>query len=246
MNISHHRRRLTSAVLWVPVSAIVAALFLVPDTSDASARAGSLTVSPAVNTTGGQLLNFSGDIGNGAQRIYLERRGSVGAQWARVPDPRPGPNHGDDVSVMTQADGTFSFDFPAPAMNACFFRLANNSAETEGHQFVSVHQDVEVKGSSTATVGVPYVLTGDTVLRVQDNRPIFPGRAAELQVRNGSDDWDTVANGTVGGDGKINDFPALTTNVAGTVVYRIRLADYQVGGDEIGWFPSLPFSVTVN
>ena len=91
------------------------------------------------------------------------------------------------------------------------------------------------------------MLTGDTVLRAQDDRPIFPGRAAELQVRNGSDEWDTVANGTVGGDGKITTSPRSPPRAPGTVVYRIRLADWtRWTATTIGWFPSHPFSVTVN
>ncbi len=241
MNISHRRSRLTSVVLWVPVSAIVAVLFLVPSSTDAAAPV-PLSVTPGGKTTGGQLLTFSGDMGSGSQRIYLERRGNPTAAWARVVDPRTG----EYFSMLTQGDGSFSFDFPAPAMNACFFRLVSSGHETEAHQFDSVFQDVEVKGSTTATVGVPYVLTGDTVLRSQDNRPVFPGRAAALQVRDGSGEWVTVANGTVGFDGKITDFAPLTTNAPATVVYRIRLADWQQNGDDIGWFPSLPFTVVVN
>lgn len=244
---------MASVVLWVPVSAIVAALFLVPNGTEAAApeqrRAGTLNVTPYTvyspgHTTGGQLLNFSGDMGNGVQRIFLERRGNPNAKWVRVPDPRPGPNQGADLSLQTQADGTFDFDLPAPAMNNCFFRLVSSGSATDAHHFHSVFQDVEVTGPTTVTSGSPYQLGGDTALRPQDDRPIFPGRVAALQVRNGSDEWNTVATSTVGGNGMIS-FPAVTSSSPGTVVYRIRLADYQPGGDKIGWYPSLPYYVTV-
>ena len=251
MNISRHRRRLTSIALWIPVSAIVAALFLVPS-GDAAApeqrRAGTLNVTPhnvysPGHTTGGQLLTWSGDMGSGAQKIFMERRGSPTAKWTRVQDPAAG----EDFSITTEADGSFSFEFPAPAMNACFFRLVSSSAETEAYQFSSVFQDVEVKGPTTAAVGVPYTLTGDTVLRAQDDRPIFPGRAAELQIRDvfGPGEWSTARNGTVGPDGKIS-FASITTNSPGTLVFRIRLADWNQDGDVVGWYPSLPFYVAVN
>lgn len=250
MKISQHRR-LTSVVLWVPVSAIVAALFLVPSGTDAAARkAVDLDVTPQHvyapgATTGGQMLTFSGDMGNGEQRIYLERRGNPNAKWARVPDPRPGPGQGQDFTTKTDGDGTFSFDFPAPAMNACFFRVVSGSAETEAHQFNSVHQDVEITGPATATAGVPYQVTGDTVLRALDNRPIFDGRGAALQRRTDAGEWETVTSAAVGGDGKLA-FPDVTTATPGEQVYRIRLDDWTLDEDRIGWFPSHPFTVTVN
>lgn len=235
-------------MLWLPVGAIVAALFLVPSGSDAAARAGSLTVTPYDHyvpgqpgkTTGGQLLHISGDIGNGSVKLFMERRGNTTSPWARVPDPRTGA----DFSITTDSDGSFEFDFPAPAMNNPYFRLAGGGVATEHHQFHSVFQDVEVKGQATVSVGSPLLLTGDTKLRPQDHRPIFPGRGAALQVRNGSGEWETVRSGTVDAGGQIS-FAAIVPAVAGTVAYRIRLDDWQQGGDDIGWYPSHPFSVTV-
>ena len=229
------------------MSAIVAALFLVPS-GDAAAperRVGTLNVTPhhvysPGHTTGGQLLTWSGDIGTGTEKLFLERSGNGNGPWARVPDPRTGV----DFSITTQADGSFDFEFPAPAMNNPYFRLAGGGEVTEKHQFSSVFQDVEILGLPTATVGAPYTLIGDTVLRPQDHRPIFPGRSAALQVRNGAGEWVTVQSGTVGGDGRIS-FAPIMTGTAGTVVYRIRLGDWNQDGDVVGWYPSLPFSVAV-
>lgn len=238
-----------SVLLWIPVGAVVAALFLVPSSTEAAAKAGSLTITPYENyvsgqpgtTTGGQLVRFSGDIGNGSVRLFMERRGNLTSPWAKVPDPRTGV----DFSITTQADGSFDFDFPAPAMNNPYFRLAGGGEATEVYQFHSVFQDVEVKGATTVSVGDPLVLIGDTKLRAQDHRPVFPGRGAALQIRNGSGGWVHVSNGTVDGAGQIA-FPTIVPAAAGTLVYRIRLDDWRQNGDDIGWHPSFPFSVTVN
>ena len=215
------------------MSAIVAALFLVPNGTEAAGpeqrRAGPLNVTPynvysPGHTTGGQLLHWSGDIGSGSVKLFMERRGNTSSPWARVPDPRTGVQ----FSITTQADGTFDFDFPAPAMNNPFFRLAGGGAATEEHQFHSVFQDVEVKGFDHGDGrSRRYTLTGDTVLRPQDDRPIFRGRAAALQVRDGSGSGTPFANGTVGGDGQDHELRSPHDAASGIMVYRIRLADWQ-------------------
>lgn len=256
MNILRDRRRSSSVILWVPVGAIVAALFLVPSGTDAAApehrRVGTLNVTPKNvyspgHTTGGQIVTFSGDLGGGIQTVRLERAGSRdSASWGAVHDP----STGQDFTTVTNPDGSFSFDFPAPGMRNCWFRVVSGTDRTEPHQFESVFQDVEIRsnatvnGHTTVDVGQPFSLTGDTILREQDARPLFPGRAAALQERDSTGDWVTVDTGSVGVDGKIG-FSPITVLDPGERVYRIRLADFQQGGDFIGWYPSLPFFVTV-
>ena len=48
---------------------------------------GSLHVTPGANSYGGQQVVFSGDMGSGQQRIFLQRRGSPSAAWADVDRP---------------------------------------------------------------------------------------------------------------------------------------------------------------
>lgn len=239
------RRRPASVLLWFPVAAIVGALFLLPSGSGAAARAGTLTVTPYTSysdghTTGGQLLHFSGDVGKGGVRLFMERRGNKTSPWVRVPDPRTG----EDFSIVTRPDGSFDFDFPAPAMNNPWFQLAGGGVDTEDYQFHSVFPDVEVTGPTSATVGSLLVLGGDTRLRPQDDRPIIQGRGAALQVRDDTGEWETVRTGTVDAGGQIT-FSGILVTTPGTLTYRIRLDDWQQGGDDIGWHQSHPFTVMV-
>lgn len=247
------RARRTGAV-WLPVIGLVVALFVAPS-STGVASAPALQVTPRL-TYGGEMVTFSGDMGAGTHRIRLQRRGFVGAAWADVVDPRTGAV----FRTTTAGDGSFRFQFPAPAMNAVYFRVVNGSGlGTSAHLFTIVEQDVDVQLAELrpadvplprgfAVVGEPFRLLGDTA-RIRDGRPtkrVLSGRSVELQQRNEAGGWKHVEDGTVPANGLVT-FSQRTASAttAGPQVYRIKLDDWVSGGDRVGWFPSLPFYLAV-
>ncbi|MDZ5621581.1 hypothetical protein [Nocardioides bizhenqiangii] len=243
---------LAKLLCWAPVTAVVVALFAMPSSTGA-ARLGSLTVTPGGNTYGGQSVRFHGDMGNGEQRIFLQRRGCPTCIWSEVVDPRDGR----PFSILTQANGEFDFMFPAPAMNAVYVRLHSRQADTDAHQFKTVHQDADVFLDELAPADVPlprgfavvgeaYDLRIDTV-RVPSGpkRPALAGRRVELQQRDESThEWTFVAQGQLGPEG-LAAFSNRSPVLDDSGVYRTVLGDWTQGGDDIGWFPSLPFHVEV-
>ena len=234
------------------VLVIVVSLFVAPSSTGA-ARLGSLTVTPGGNTYGGQSVRFQGDMGNGQQRIFLQRRGCPTCTWSEVVDPRTGR----PFSRLTKANGEFDFTFPAPAMNAVYVRLHSGRADTDPHQFRTVHQDADILFEEQTPADVPlprgfavlgeaYQLNVDTV-RVPSgpNRPALSGRRVELQRRDGSThQWTFVAEGRLGPAG-LASFANRLPVPGDSGVYRVVLDDWTQGGDDIGWFPSLPFYLDV-
>jgi hypothetical protein len=223
---------------------MVLAVFLAPSSSG-SAASTSLHVSPGSGTYGGQRVTWSGDIGSsGVQQIHLQRRGSPTAAWADVPAS----------TFRTAADGSFSFDFPAPAMNGVYFRVVSARGATPAHRFDTVHQDAVLAvapllgsaselqlPSGTAVLGELFSFVVDTVRGAAgEAKPVLIGRRATLQRRT-AEGWEDVASGTVGRDGKagFGPFgPGAARQVAG--VYRVVLGDWTQDGDRVGWIPSLP------
>jgi hypothetical protein len=253
---SSRRRVLTAAVYWLPVVAVVAALFAVPSSNGESRAVVGLRVSPGANTYGGQKLTFSGDMGRGIQRIRLERRDRLGSPWGTVTDPRTGK----PFVRRTKANGTFSFDFPAPAMNGTYFRVASGKAVTRAHQFATVHQDADVHLVEVYPSDVPLprgfavanesfriaVDTADHDRFGNPTKPILVGRTVDLQVRVG-DGWNHVATATVRKDGWLNFGTDVRPTVTGSKpeVYRAVMQSWTEDGDRIGWMPSVPFYLNV-
>lgn len=238
------RRRRRTVASWLAALGMVLAVFLAPSSSG-SAATPSLRVTPGSGTYGGQLLTWNGDIGSpGVQQIHLQRRGSSTAAWADVPAS----------TFRTAADGSFSFDFPAPAMNGVYFRVVSASGATPAHRFDTVHQDAvltisqSVAGLSlptgVAVLGELFSFAVDTIRGAAgDTKPVLAGRRATLQMRTGNR-WQDVAVGAIGRDGGV-DFgpfgPGAARPVAG--VYRVVLADWTQNGDRVGWIPSLPMQL---
>ena len=244
------RKRSARAALvcWLPVVAVVAAVFVAPS-STVAAGGAVLQVRPGADTYGGEQLTFSGNIGVRERRaIHLQRRDNATAAWADVPDPRAGPRKGKVVTEHTKADGSFSFNFPSPAMNGCYFRVVSGRYATPQHQFMTVLQDAEMSLVGAATINAPFKLAVDTVrvLSGKPTKPILAGRTVTLQQRDDAGEWRPVATGATGQIGRDGQVAFVqTVSTPGTVVYRVRLESWTADGDRIGWFPSLPLYVDV-
>lgn len=256
--MSRHGIR-TAALCWLPVAAVVAALFLVPSSNGAAAP--SLTVNPGSGQYGGTSVRWTGNIGStGEQRIWLQRRGNTTSPWADVPHPKTG----DTATFMTDRNGSFDFFFPAPAMNFVYFRVAGRSGATPAHLFKSKHQDADFKvvehnpadvplpqtlAIGTAVVGESFSLEINTVKGAGDEtKPILPGRDVTLQRRNSDSSWTNVAFGQLGRNNGLLRFGPYDGTPGGLQVpgdYRVRLERYTTDGHDIGWFLSLPFDLRV-
>ena len=258
MNTLARHRHWTSAALWGPVLLVVAALFFVPSSNGAGSMRATLNVTPGANSYGGQQVVFSGDMGSGRQRIRLQRRGSPSAAWADVIDPRTGRN----FSIVTDRDGSYRFEFPAPAMNAVYFRVVSRTAASGEHLFKSKHQDADVSliESSPADVPLPrgFAVVGEAFRIAVDTadhdnngkptKPILPGRKVTLQVRDGAGLWKDVPGGSavVGRDGTLSYAPEQRrVGTTAPEVYRVVMDDWTENGDRVGWFPSVPFYLEV-
>jgi hypothetical protein len=254
MTTLYGRSHLRSAALWGVVLVVVAALFVLPSSTGVSSMQGSLRVTPGANSYGGQQVVFSGDMGSGQQRIFLQRRGSPSAAWAEVIDPRTGKN----FTRLTNRDGSFRFEFPAPAMNFVYFRVHSRKSDTSAHLFKTKHQDADISLIESTPADVPLprgfavvtekfriaVDTADHDRSGTPTKPILVGRVVTLQVRSG-DAWKaTGISGTVGRDGRLN-FGEDSRGVPGTEVYRVVMEDWTGDGDRVGWFPSVPFYLEV-
>jgi len=248
------KRSFASIAVWLPVVAVIVGLFGMPTTSEAGTS--SLVVQPS-GTYGGQAVTFSGDMGvRQVQRIRLQHRGSVTASWEDVIDPRTGKL----FSSSTQADGSCRFTFVSPTMNLVYFRVVSRYAQTPAHAFHTEHQEAEISVDESnpadvplprgfAVNGEPFWVAVDTAGTDANRRPVLEGRKVTLQRRvdgaDGFPEWDSVpvATGEIGAGGRVRfgryGGPADADAVAG--VYRVRLERWTKDGDDVGWFPSLPF-----
>lgn len=252
--MSRHKG-LAAVLCWLPVAGIIVALFVAPSSTGAVSIA-SLNVTPGSGVYGGQQLTFSGVVGPGGQAIWLQRRGDSGAAWADVPDSIPKP-------WTTGSDGRFRFTFHAPAMNAVQFRVVSRTAATPAHTFSAEHQEADLLVRELqppfvvwptqkvfeplppgfAVRDEPYELRVDTVNRASgDKKPVLPGRAVALQRRQADNSWQHQLGGLLDGAG-FADFDGAT--IPGEGVYRAVLGDWKENGDDVGWFPSLPFYLRI-
>ena len=207
---------------------------------------GSLLVSPGSLFVAGQRLTFSGDLGvRGVRRIHLQQHmGRTGDVWGDI----------DGFSAKTEADGSFSFRYPAPSMFNLRLRVAAKGAVTGSWGFDAKSQDLTLStgripglGEDEVLEGLPFNIVVDTtptlVGRPDLPAPPIPGRTLTLQQRVDGDTWktlDTTRTSLLG-------LGTFTRSVgdAGYVTYRVREEDWSKDGDDIGWYPSFPFTVRV-
>lgn len=246
------RRGAKAAALgWLPVVAIVAALFAAPSSSGQVA-AGSLTVTPGGGQYGGTNAKWVATGLPANARAHLQRRGTTTSAWADVEN---------SFGIgTTSGSGRIEFNFPTPAMNSVYFRVVAGRGATEAHHFTSKHQDAElaiiehnqaekalpngaVPSTGLAVNGEPFSFEVDTA----DQVPVLPGREVTLQrrvVTGGQVSWVKVDSGRVGDGGKVT-FGAFGPQGMPQVAadYRVRLENWSGGGDQIGWFVSFPFDL---
>ncbi|KAA1419018.1 hypothetical protein F0U44_11180 [Nocardioides humilatus] len=246
-------KRSTGSALtaWLGALGVVLALFLAPSSSGVAARS-SLTVVPGSGAYGGQQVTWSGSIGvGGVQQIHLQRRGSPTSDWADVRDS----------TFTTEPDGSFSFVFPAPAMNGVHFRVVSDAGATPAYLFKTQHQDADLTISEAtprpSDVALPrgFAVTGERYRIAVDTKrgaagilkPILGGREITLLFHgSGTDEWTEVDSARIGLDG-LASFgpygPGDSPQVPG--FYRVVLGEWTQDGDQIGWFPSLPLYLRV-
>lgn len=243
------RRGLVAVLSWLPVAGIILALFVAPS-SPGAASSASLSVTPRSGTYGGQQLTFSGAVGPGNQTIWLQWRGNSASPFVTIPSTG---------RWTTGPGGRFEFTFPAPTMNLLQVRVVSRTHVTPAHILQTEHQEADVLVRELRPASVPgpdgpvleplprgfavttepYTLRVDTVNKAADGkRPVLPGREVRLQSRDAHNVWTDVSVGYLGESGLV-DFADTAT--LGDGVYRARLGDWRKNGDNIGWFPSLPF-----
>ena len=198
-----------------------------------SARAslGTLSVSPT-RFVSGQSLTWTGKLPvSGVRTITMQRfLNRPGDSWIDV----------QGFKAETNADGSFSFHYPAPDMLDIGFRVKSGKYATTKLNMYPKQQDVALRTSDTVVAGQPFTLVADTTTT---GAPVIKGRTLTLQRRDDPSTWTEVATTTVGGMGK-GTF-SVTEPAAGTEVYRVIEEDWTAGGNQIGWYPSFPTYVTV-
>lgn len=241
------RTRLGRALLaWVPIAGLVLAVLVgTPSTSQAGVVVGGkLEVSPK-SFVNGQALTFAGRLPHpGRQRVRLQfNMNRTGDDWTTV----------EGFSAMTDAKGAFRFKHPAPAMFNISYRVIGGRYATKGVKLAAQSQQISMSfspGSEAVPDSVvadePFTVVVDSAAsmytRPDGNPPTLPGRTVALQRRAGSG-WTTVQSAKADERGLARF--QLSAGAPGTLVYRVRLDDYRVGGSRIGWFPGFPTYVRV-
>ncbi len=203
-----------------------------PQTHPARAMSlGSLSVSPT-KFVSGQSLTWSGRLPHqGVRTITMQRfLNRPGDSWIDV----------QGFSAQTNADGTFSFQYPAPDMIDIGFRVKSGKYATEKLDLFPKLQDVVLQTNGPVAAGQPFTIVADTTT---SGAPVIRGRTLTLQRREDPTTWTDLGTTTVGAKGK-GTFP-VTEDTPGTVVYRVREEDWTEDGDQIGWYPSFPTYVDV-
>lgn len=226
--------RAAALVLSLGIALALAAPASSTPTTSVAARAASLSVSPPNGAfTAGQQLTFTGNLGRSGKTVQLQTNmGRPGDVWRDVPG----------ATGRTNASGSFTILAQAPSMYGIHYRAVAGSRTTPTwtsqvrHQEVSVSAETEL-GWGQALVGQPLTITASTA-----TMPLVAGRGLSLQQRVGTG-WTTVATATVGPD-SMGRF-VVTPTTPGTVVYRVRLEDWDAGIGHVGWFPSYPLYVDV-
>ena len=251
--IHRSRARLLTglAVALILVFANVAAVTVVSEQrADAATASGSLTVSPS-NYVGGQRLTWSGNVGHPGERplVLQFHMGRSGDSWTTI----------DGFRSSTNANGGFSFSYPAPSMFNIRYRVKAGSYVSPSKVFHAKTQELtihvtgqpEANTNEPAQVGVDrlFGITVDTtpedIYRSPESQglPVYAGRGLTLQERVDGDTWRTLDTTTVGPTG-LGSFVGLTEQ-SGVVVYRVRAENYFDNGNRIGWIQSFPLYVFV-
>lgn len=199
-----------------------------------TARATSLSVSPPNGAfTAGQQLTFTGSLGRSGKTVQLQTNmGRPGDVWRDVPGATGRTNGSGNFTILAQAPSMYGIHYRAVAGR----RTTPTWTSQVRHQEVSVSAETEL-GWGQALVGQPLTITASTAAM-----PLIAGRGLSLQQRVGTG-WTTVATTTVGPDA-MGRF-VVTPTTPGTVVYRVRLEDWNAGIGHVGWFPSYPLYVDV-
>lgn len=211
----------------------------------ARAARASLKVTPAKVYVGGQALTFSGSIGaRGRRAVHVEYQIQAdSSDWYPVAGHR----------ARTKPNGRFRFTFPAPAMTSIKLRVASGRLATPYHVFQPRAQDLTLTvpqvgglGEDEVAVGRPFRIAVDTAPQfrsgVDTSPPVLPGRRVTLQVRRADLSWKSLAARKADKRGMAT-FNA-TINAPGEVTYRVRQENWTAGGNQIGWYPSFPVTVT--
>ncbi|HXH78255.1 hypothetical protein [Nocardioides sp.] len=237
----------SSSAATIQVSTVASSGTQLP--SAGRSRGASLSTSPGTYV-GGQAITFTGSLGvSGVRRIGLQlHMNRPGDKWFAVRG----------FSGKTSADGSFRFDFQAPAMFGIRYRVKASGVVTPPVTFNAKAQDLTmwVAGEDPSresdpgqpVAGVPFTIAVDTtpsLFRRPETigLPVFEGRGLTLQRRLSGDTWETLGRSTVGADG-LGYFPGVTAP-AGSVVYRVVQDEISSGANRIGWMQTFPTYVTV-
>lgn len=233
----------------VALSVVALAVSLAPAAASPDVASGSLTTSPATYV-GGQAITFTGSLGvPGVRSISLQlHMNRPGDKWFAVRG----------FSGKTASNGSFTFDFQAPAMFGIRYRVVSGRLATAPVVFNAKAQELTMwvvgeqldgeLGLGQPVAGVPFTIAVDTtpslVRRPETiGLPVFAGRGLTLQRRIDGDTWESLGRSTVGPDA-MGYFPGVTAP-AGTVVYRVVADDIGAGANRIGWMQTFPTYVTV-
>lgn len=236
------RRRRSSIAVWLPILGLIL-VAAAPSGAAGATGDATLTVSPGTYV-GGQSVTFQGALGQSGERtVTLQfNMNRPGDEWTAI----------DGFSAQTAADGSFSFDYPAPSMFNISYRVVSGTLATQAWTFDAKSQDLTLDvvsglGGTQVLAGVQFTITVDTTptlaRRPDLPPPAFPGRTLTLQQRVDGGQWDTLGT-TVTDETGMGQFLAVADE-PGTVVYRVRQEDYTRDGNQIGWFPSFPTYVQV-
>ncbi|WP_246861481.1 hypothetical protein [Nocardioides sp. SYSU D00065] len=220
-------RSLTSLLAFLLGSTLVLAVPATPAAQ--AARPGSLSISPGNgHFTAGQQVTLTGNLGaDGRRRVRLQSNlGRSGDVWRDVPR----------ATTRTNASGAFRLRIAAHS-STITYRVVSGSRRTSTLVSQAVHQEVTLRTQERPVAGRPLTLVASTAAM-----PLLPGRGLTFQQRVGTG-WATLGTSTVGADGTGS--LVVTPESAGTVVYRVRLEDWDRGVGHVGWFPSYPTYVDV-
>ncbi|WP_180934585.1 hypothetical protein [Nocardioides ungokensis] len=219
------------------------------DATLSSATTGSLSISPA-KYVGGQRLTWSGSVGHAGVRplvLQFNMGNATGNHWSTV----------DGFHDQTQADGSFSFTYPAPSMFNIRYRVKAGEYVVRGAGVQ--RQDPGPHHLGDRADGDQHQRPGAGGRRpdVRDHRRHHSGqhlpepRVAGTPRAQGSNPHAAAADrrGHLAhprhhdrGRRRPRYFTGLTA-VAGVAVFRVRAEDYVTGGNQIGWAQSFPLYV---
>lgn len=232
--------RAASALTLAALVATLAPAAASPDLPGVSQRGGTLSSSPSTYV-GGQAITFTGNLGvRGVKKLGLQlHMNRPGDKWFAVRG----------FSGKSAADGSFSFQFPAPSMFGIRYRVVAGKKATTPVSFNAASQDATmwVEANPAYELEPDQVVAGEAFTVAADasapGAPDFPGRGLTLQRRIDGDSWEDLARSSVGADGQ-GRFPGITA-AAGTMVYRVVADEISAGANRIGWVQTFPTYVTV-